>query len=143
MEAVGKTNTPFIYPSVEKEIGEIERVARELNLGKSFANDFLERSKHTELVELSENDWSRLENTDSFVISVGDWDSVAKNTLAGRLENPRNSELLKSKIESGVVLDAPIVVKIGDVLHLVSGNTRLMVARALGIRPKVLIVDMN
>lgn len=51
-------------------------------------------------------------------------------------------EDLRQKIEQGQELDAPIVLKLLNEIHLVSGNTRLMVARALNKTSKVLLVEM-
>ena len=44
----------------------------------------------------------------------------------------------------GTSMPAPIVMK-GDEdwYYLIGGNTRLMAARALGIRPKILLVDVS
>lgn len=136
-------NNLFIYPVVEKEVGEIERVAKEFDLKKSFVSDFIERSRNSQIVELSENDWEKLENTDSFTIAPSDWDAVAKVAVDGHPDHPRDWKGYKLRMEKFLTMDAPIIVRIGETLHLVSGNTRLMVARALKINPKVLIVDMN
>lgn len=63
--------------------------------------------------------------------------------MDGHVEAPRDWQLLKSKIENGESLDAPIICQKGDRLHLVSGNTRLIVTRALGMLPQVLLVNID
>jgi len=85
-----------------------------------------------------------LDNTDSFDITPEGWEKVAENIDYTNQETgaKRSWQDLKQKTEQGQELDAPIVLKYQDELHLVSGNTRLMVARALGKTPKVLFVEM-
>lgn len=39
--------------------------------------------------------------------------------------------------------EAPIIFEMNGVYHKVSGNTRLMVARTLGLRPKAIFIKFN
>jgi ABC-type proline/glycine betaine transport system ATPase subunit len=139
----------FAYPrlfglgSKTSEIGEIERLA--ITLGepkKEFVSQFLQatlkESERAHLVPLDEDIWQQLKNTDSLRIAEGDWNAV-KNIIG----ETRDWRALKAAMMRGERIDAPIIVKIGTEYHKVSGNTRLMVARALGIRPKVLLVDLS
>lgn len=149
-DATGTSNKPeFSFPRIEAEGGEIERTAREfLNIEneeeiKVFLIHFKEIARGTSPIELSDEIWSKLNNTDSYDIEVGDWNAVDYHATAEHQDLPRDWQSLKLKMEQGEPLDAPIIAKKGDSLHLVCGNTRLMVARALGIRPKVLIVDVE
>ncbi len=141
MEITENIKEYFTFPSIENEIGEIERVAEEYAKDdpQAFVSKFVEVAKAGQLVELTDEEWNNLENTDSLDVKAGDWERV--NYHASEVN--RDWQSLKEKIVQGETLDAPIIVKIGGVLHLVSGNTRLMVARAADIKPKVLIVDMN
>lgn len=131
----------FSAPNLESESSEIERVANEFDPTnkEGFILKFLQRARSAPLVAMSEQFWQHLDNTDSFQFGPGDWDAVARH--ADHYE--RDWQSLRQKMESGKPIDAPIVVKIENQMHLVSGNTRLMIARALGIRPKVLLVDMG
>src|SRR3989344_7233648 len=134
----------FIFPNVEAEQGEIERVASQF-AGEdpaAFTNQFIERSKTSKLLTMDEETWGKLENTDSFDIQSGDWEAVEDHAVAGHSSAPRDWQKLKTKIERGESLDAPIICQKGGRLHLVSGNTRLMVTRALGKLPQVLLVNM-
>ncbi len=130
----------FILPKLESEVGEIERVAGVFarKNASGFVSSFMATAKVSELVPLSEEEWVKLENTDSYDIPTGDWGMVKYHADA---EN-RDWQSLKIKMEIGESLDAPIILKIGETLHLVSGNTRLMVSRAMGIVPKVLLVNL-
>ena len=135
----------FAFPNVETERGEIERVGQEFSEEELdvFVSRFIEVAKKAQLISMSEEMWSRLENTDSYDILPGDWEKVDSHFVAGKPEAPRDWQKLKSKLEKGENLDAPIIYQKGDKLHLVSGNTRLMVVRALGKTPQVLLVNIN
>ena len=93
---------------------------------------------------MTEDLWSTLDNTDSFDIPLDGWEKVAEHIDHTNQETgaARSWQDLKLKMEQGQKLDAPIVLKYQEGLHLVSGNTRLMVARALEKTPKILLVDM-
>lgn len=54
----------------------------------------------------------------------------------------RDWQSIKSGVERGQAYDAPIVMKYRDTYHLVSGNTRLMVAKALGRKPQVWLFEV-
>jgi hypothetical protein len=132
----------FCFPDLEVERGEIERVAEVFSREKeNFVEEFFRRGMKASLVELDDEMWGNLENTDSTDIKDGDWETVARNS--GQKDVARDWEGLRKKIESSLPIDAPIVLYINDRYHLVSGDTRLSVSKALGIRPKVLLVDMN
>lgn len=132
----------FVFPDIEKELGEIERVAK--LYAKGFSERFVRIARESKLSELSEEEWRVLDNTDSFDITLGDWEIVKLHSTAGSQSlHPRDWQMLRSKMKRWEPLDAPIIINARGQLHLVSGNTRLMVARALGIRPQVLSVDIG
>ena len=127
----------FIFPNVAKEYGEFERVAALYNLN---VDKIIQIATQGQMVELSEDLWSLLENTDSYDIELGDWEFVA--SCADQQEVPRDWKSLRDKLATATPVDAPIVMKCGDSLHLVSGNTRLMVARVAGIKPTILLFEV-
>lgn len=131
----------FQFPDVKKERGEIERVAKEYAEGyeEEFVEEFLKRGRKQALSSLDSWLWVKLLNTDSNDIKAGDWDKVKE--LSEQVS--RDWESIKKKMESNVTIDAPIILKDGNEYHLVSGNTRLMIAKALGITPRVMVVDMS
>jgi hypothetical protein len=136
----------FIFPAIEKERGEIERVAQKYNPQnlEAFVRDFYEKALQSKLLDLTEEMWGALGNTDSFDIPRNGWEQVAEhiNHTNQEIGATRNWEDLKQKIEQGHELDAPIILKHLNETYLVSGNTRLMVARALRKTPKVLVVEI-
>ena len=87
-------------------------------------------------LELTDEAWSQLENTDSWSkIKPGDMDTV--RCLSAGYERDVGSILLA--IESGQPLPAPTILEYNHRFYKVSGNTRLMVARALNQHPMVLL----
>ena len=140
-----KSLPPFVFPNIEAERGEIERVAREFaeEDPTAFTIRFIEKAKESKLIPLSDEMWNSLENTDSLDIKTADWGRVDHRAVAGHPEAARDWQNLKQRIESGAQLDAPIICAKNGRLHLVSGNTRLMVMRALGQTPHILLVDVN
>jgi hypothetical protein len=151
MEFSNLNNSPkkeqFIFPDIMKESGEIKRVAQKYapqNV-EGFGRAFFEKAKQGKLTDLTEDVWSVLENTDSFDIPKDGWEKVAEHIDYTNAETGanRNWQDVKQKMEEGKEMDAPIILKYGNEVHLVSGNTRLMVARASGKTPKVLIVEME
>ncbi|OHA18904.1 MAG: hypothetical protein A2836_00755 [Candidatus Taylorbacteria bacterium RIFCSPHIGHO2_01_FULL_45_63] len=141
----------WIRPNPNKEKGEVERVVKEfLNLEPTDenVNRLIEIIQEAPVVELGEEEWEQLNNTDSF-----------HNVRSGHLEdaeeiteeynqklsqnNRRNFKKLLDSFTFGKEMEVPVIVKNKEgVTHLVSGNTRLMIARALGIKPKVIIVEI-
>lgn len=130
----------FIFPNLRNEAGEIERMGEHFNIeSEHFVEEVIERALKSSLIPLQEDMWVKLENTDSTDIAPNDWETVAYH--AGHVG--RDWVSLKEKMEKREPLDAPIIAKIENIYHLVSGNTRLMISRALGITPEILLVDIS
>jgi hypothetical protein len=143
MERISRKPANFVFPRLREELGEIERVAEYVGESKAqfvprFLQATLRDSNRTQFVELTNSIWDQLKNTDSTRIGKGDWKSVSE-----ACENKRDWEKVRREVENGTRLDAPIIVRLPNEYHLVSGNTRLMCSKALGVVPKVLIVDMT
>lgn len=138
----GFRGAKFIMPDLEAEKAEIERVAVFVGSApEDFAKKFISIAQKSTLVDLTPQMWSELKNTESFSIHFGDWEEVAKHSESQEI--PRDWRDLRRKMEQKRPIYAPIIVKLPHELHLVSGNTRLMVAKALGKVPKVLLVDLS
>lgn len=128
----------FQYPDVMSEKGEFERVASAFNLDVSV---LLFSAQDAKLVSLNDDVWENLENTDSGDIEVDGWEKVRE--CSESQPQLRDWELLRDRLQSGQATDAPIVMKFGDRYHLVAGNTRLMAAKALGVRPQILLFEID
>jgi hypothetical protein len=140
MKETFKTDTEYFkYPSIEKEEGEFDRVSKEFGIETSV---LMFQAQSGELVQMDEALLTKLENTDADSVQEGDWDAVHDHSNPDGVHK-RDWESLKVKMDKGEVLDAPIIMKFGDRYHLVSGNTRLMVSRAKGVYPKVLIFEVD
>jgi hypothetical protein len=144
-------NPNWIQPDLKKEQGEIERVVREF-LKKEPDQENIDTIIYTlesaPLIDLSEEEWRLLENTDSFNnVRPGNIEDAKRITEEYNLElAPENRRTFASILKgfSGGNMEAPTILKNAHgILHLISGNTRLMVARALGIRPKVIIAEVK
>mgnify|MGYP000922222227 CR=1 FL=1 len=135
-ESFEQNKDQFRYPDVFAENGELERVAQNFEIDLSVLEY---QAQNGELITLEEDIWSTLENSDSPTIETGDWKQVEELSL----QVERNWEDLKNKLEKGIVLEAPIIMKFGNRYHLVAGNTRLMVSKAMGVVPKVLLFEIE
>ena len=144
MDRMSEKKPVFTFPQLLKaEIGEIERVAEYVGEpAQTFVPRFLQATlpkyERSQFIDLDEQLWSQLKNTDSVDVAKGGWDTVRREC-----EGKRDWQSIRKLLETGGRIDAPIIVKLPNEYHLVSGNTRLMCAKALGIVPKVLIVDLS
>ena len=123
-------------PDLEEEIEEIERTAIVLDID---ASKLFEDAKKGKIIDLSDDIWSKLDNTDSWDIkSIEDARVLAD-------EYDKDIESLIRGFESGKAsMPAPIILKRQEGgYYLIAGNTRLMVARAFGMIPKILLVEDN
>jgi cytidyltransferase-like protein len=123
---------------VMSEEGEIERTAQDLNIP---IPDVRYAFTAGSMVVLSDDIWSKLENSDSYEVnSLDDAIKLAK-------EYGKNWKPTLDAIKDGdAVVSPPMVLNYGqDKYHLVAGNTRLMFYKALGKIPKVLmgVLDLD
>jgi cytidyltransferase-like protein len=116
---------------VEREESEIERTGEEFNVPLEDLKFAFIAGK---MVILSEDIWAKLENSDSWEVKTID-DAIK---LADKYN--KNWRPTYEAIKAGEDIDPPMVLNYADThYYLVSGNTRLMFYKALGITPKVLM----
>ena len=130
---------------INKEMDELERVVQDLkrNEGIEITYDELYNAfRHSKEVDLSEDIWNVLENTESNDIQIGDMKAVHK---IAHMYHKTNPDKLAKVMKEGTYNRPMILNYDGDMYHLVAGNTRLCTAKALGITPKVYIavIDNN
>jgi|APGre2960657404_1045060.scaffolds.fasta_scaffold54711_4 hypothetical protein len=124
------------------EFGEFERVTIEYSPKKQVRENlkYLETEyNRASKVSLVDSDWRKLGNTDSFETNtIQDvYDAIRANNT------PRDVERILRQYVSGSI-SCPIVIKFADGrLQLVAGNTRLMIARVLQIKPKIILVKTD
>lgn len=85
------------------------------------------------LVELSDEDWIKLENTDSgFRLNI---DQIRQ--VGGKVD------IIVESLRNGLAMEAPIVLyRENQPPYLVCGNTRLMVSKLLNHKPTILPVSL-
>lgn len=137
----------WCYPDIDEEKEEIIRTAMEF---AGFDNDYREEiSKIYNAIDrgriqpLDEAMWSKLTNSDSFQFKLGQVEEAKAYALeAGK--SPEGVDKILAGMRNGQPMQSPIIVIRSDgVPYLVSGNTRLMLARAVGDTPHVVIANMK
>jgi hypothetical protein len=118
-------------PILQAENEEIERTADELGLPYDVVYNSFASGKE---VTLTDEMWSRLENTDSYDINSEE-EAIE---LARHYGKDIQSILAAEKTPPALILQySP------NKYYLVGGNTRLMVARAKGINPQVILATIE
>ena len=126
----------------EDEMDEIERVVQDLSRDENIdtsVDEVLNAFTNAKEVTLTDEIWSKLENTESNQIKKGEMRKVVD--LAKKYNKTKPVELRKILLSGDY--RRPLIIKFGDRYHLVAGNTRLCTAAALGIKPKVLIARIS
>jgi len=124
----------WVRPNFDAELDEFARISDELNVSL----DFLRKKFDTATMrKLSDEDWHKLENTDSYGISLRRAKKLAKIY-------DRDIKTIINAFHENDTLPAPIILELPNgELTLVGGNTRLMVASALKHVPTVLWMKYN
>jgi len=125
----------------EKEMDEFERVVQDLSRDEGIdisVNDVVTAFKNAKETTLTNDVWSKLENTESNQIKKGEIKKVIELAKKYNKSNPMD---LKKVLKSGEY-PRPMILKYGDRYHLVAGNTRLCTAAALGMKPQVIIAEI-
>jgi hypothetical protein len=120
---------------LEEEDEEISRTADEQGLDHGELKKAFQSSQPQ---PLDDDTWAKMENTDSWGIrNMNHAKDVAK-------KYDRDIDSITKGFSSGLQMPSPLVViKKDGTPYLVGGNTRLMAARAMGIRPHVMIADLR
>ena len=125
----------------EKEMDEIQRAVQELSRDEGLdisVKDVVESFRNSNEVTLTDDIWSKLENTESNQVKKGEMKKVVE--IAKKYDKTSPYILKKSLLKDDY--DRPLILKFGDRYHLVAGNTRLCTAAAMGMKPQVLIAEI-
>jgi len=134
-ESKSSTETSPYHDLVLSEMGEIDRTAQEFNIPIKDLQYAFEAGKE---VILGDDIWSKLENTDSYEIK--NLEQAIK--LADKYKKDWKSIITAIKEEQQLPL--PLVLNWADgKYYLVTGNTRLMIYKALNLQPVVLVANLN
>jgi hypothetical protein len=129
-------------PDIEGEMDEFERMSQDLKRDEKIDVSVEELVRSFDSVKeqtLTDDVWSKLENTESNEIEKGDIEAV--NDIAKMYHKTDPKKLIKV-IKSGEYR-RPLILKMGDRYILIAGNTRLCTAAAMGINPKVFIGEIE
>ena len=127
---------------IKREQDDIERSVQDLNRHHNFNvsyDDIVKEIKKSTPEKITDEVWGDLQNTESNKIQFGDFNTVFNLSNKYNKSNPLK---LKKKIENNEY-KYPIIVRFNDQFHLVSGNTRLCTAAAMGEYLDVIIADIN
>ncbi len=140
----------WVKPVLEGEFGEYERVAT--TFYKSRDQTEVIQRIHDAIasanpVEISDEEFENLDNSQAWSeIRPGFLEDTEKVIKKNYEEQGFKKDLpgIIAGFKEGRPMQLPVALKFPDGSnHLISGNTRLLVARAFGIRPKILILDLG
>lgn len=127
-EAYQGVRPRWVAPILNDEKGEMILMANSLRLPwNTIQQAFLK----AELVTLERSIWSAMKNTDS----TGNINMAEIRTW----EETKDVDGILDALKTGKALAAPMVLIHEGVPYCVAGNTRLSIAKVLGIVPKVLL----
>jgi hypothetical protein len=122
-------------PDLEAEQEKFQRIAESLGLDVS---DIQSKAGRGHTCQLSPQIWSMLANSESWTI-----ESMEEAEKRAALRDIDLQPVLDA-VAAGQTISAPVVLILGDgTPHLVSGDDRLMIARAMDIEAQVFFVDMT
>ena len=123
------------------EMHEIKRTVQDLSRNEGLdltVDEVLNAFIRAKEVSIPKDVWEKLENTESNTFRKGEIKKVVD--MANKYDKTNPLEL-KKILKSGDYR-RPMILKFGDRYHLVSGNTRLSTAAAMGIIPQALIAEI-
>lgn len=127
---------------IQSEIDELERASQDLSRSENIdvsVSQLMDLFQQAREVVIPDNILNKLENTECNQIKKGEMKKVLALAKKYNKQDPRE---LKSALLKGDYR-RPLILKFGNRFHLVAGNTRLCTAAAIGIKPKVLIADID
>lgn len=132
----------IVKPNIKGEMDELQRVVQDLSRDENIettVKELINAFNNSTEEPISDEVWSKLENTESNEIEKGDMKAVYK---IAKTYNKTNPQKLAQSFADGDY-KRPLIVQFGDRYHLVAGNTRLCTAAALGIKPNVFIAKIG
>jgi hypothetical protein len=147
-ESLKKKEINYIKTSYETEKSEIERIKDEFKLTDDQIEEIKKQFEQNEIVDLGDN--IKILNSDYDEINKNDFDQVLE--LVKKYK--KNIDRLLTQFEEGEIEAPVILIKKGknaelidanakkENPYLIGGNTRLMLLKALGMKPKVLEIKI-
>ena len=134
--------TTINRPDLKGELEELQRVAQHLSREENIdttVKELVGAFNNSTEEPISDEVWSKLENTESNEIEKGDMKAAYRVAKKYKKTSPK---VLAQSFADGDY-KRPLIVQFGDRYHLVAGNTRLCTAAALGIKPYVFIAKIG
>lgn len=123
----------WIKPGLEKEMPELRRVAK--LIPEITLDEIVSAFNEADLEQLSEEEWATIDGPDDLFYQPNVTIQQVHEKIAGK----RKSKDYETDMKNNRAIPAPVVLLgLWDNPYLVGGNTRLLVSKALGIRPMVL-----
>lgn len=139
----------WVRPNIQSEMGEIERITKMVSGSDDHSDrhyqevlqEIIQAMETASFEELTDEMWSILENTDSYHnVRPGYMEDAQKLAL----KYNRDWKTLLDALQHNTPIQAPIIlIQKDSVPHLVAGNTRLIIARALGAKAHALIARLK
>lgn len=131
---VSKQKIDWIKGDFQFEINEFKRIAKKFEYD---LKDLQQRYKNAKIVNLKNETWQNMQDTDS-------WETKTMRQVEDKSKQYKQSykTILFELIDQQQY--CPIAIRLPDknrTIHLIAGNMRLMVYRALGIQPKIILID--
>lgn len=132
----------FIKVPFKDEKEEFIRTVKEFSSEEDFdenLNLLKKLYKNAEPQVLDKKHWKEMENTDS-------WKTTTRKKIEKAIvdnNEPRNIDAVIDEFKSKTIRCPIVLEKEDGVYYLIGGNTRLMVAKLLGIIPKIVVLKTD
>ena len=123
----------WIKPNLSEEMPELQRTA-EL-IPEFTLDEIVHAFNDAKLEQLSEEEWATIDGPDNLFQQP----NLTIEQVHEHLSGKRNSAIIEQGIRNNSTIPAPVVLTgLWDNPYLIGGNSRLLICKALGIRPLVL-----
>lgn len=139
----------WVVSNISDEVGELERVLEDfykIEPSKDNLENFTQAFETGKPIILTAEILHVLQNCDWEIVRTGKLENVKALIAESNLLLPSNNQRSVDKIVDGFLnnrqMELPLICRnsVGQ-LHLVSGNTRLIVCKALNIIPQAVVAD--
>lgn len=108
----------------------------------ALENKIIDVMQEGDDIELTDEIWQKIENTESYNIAEGEIEHARKISEKNH-HNTKGFEDIRKKMQKGEELSMPTILEINDRYFLISGETRLLESRAYGTRVKVILGHLD
>jgi hypothetical protein len=132
-----KRGVDWQRPPIDKHLDKFGKIVNKYGMTE---DQIMKAFRSAQMIELTDNMWSHLKNTDSWTkVQKGDMQSMMRAVK----ENNKLATDLMNKMKLSQSITAPIILKTKGHYHVLLGNNVLRVAKALDVRPTVMLMDAD